>query len=106
MDWTGSSSERREYKGGGCATSTISAADSLPPSSRTKHNGGRGRRRGPVNGDTMPFGKHKGKRLSELPVDYLDWLFHQDWLEHWPGVFTYVRNTRHRIEEELAEFGR
>jgi uncharacterized protein (DUF3820 family) len=22
----------------------------------------------------MPFGKHKGKRISELPADYLDWL--------------------------------
>jgi len=27
----------------------------------------------------MPFGKHKGLPLSEVPVKYLDWLIGQDW---------------------------
>jgi DNA polymerase III epsilon subunit-like protein len=26
----------------------------------------------------MPFGKHKGRLLSEVPVDYLDWLLERD----------------------------
>jgi uncharacterized protein (DUF3820 family) len=29
----------------------------------------------------MPFGKHKGKTISECPVEYLDWLIGQDWME-------------------------
>ena len=27
----------------------------------------------------MPFGKHKGKPISECPIEYLDWLIGQDW---------------------------
>ena len=26
---------------------------------------------------TMPFGKHKGERLIDLPESYLDWLYHK-----------------------------
>ena len=25
----------------------------------------------------MPFGKHKGKPLEEIPVDYLRWLYYE-----------------------------
>lgn len=28
---------------------------------------------------TMPFGKHKGMRMEEVPLDYLDWLLGQEW---------------------------
>jgi hypothetical protein len=28
--------------------------------------------------ERMPFGKHRGWLLSELPDDYLDWLLHLD----------------------------
>ena len=28
----------------------------------------------------LTFGKHKGKTVSECPIDYLDWLLGQDWL--------------------------
>ena len=28
----------------------------------------------------IPFGKHKGKAVSECPTAYLDWLLGQDWL--------------------------
>jgi hypothetical protein len=28
--------------------------------------------------DLMPFGKHKGKPMSEVPKDYLAWLLKQD----------------------------
>ena len=30
---------------------------------------------------TIPFGKHKGSAISECPVDYLDWLIGQEWLD-------------------------
>lgn len=34
------------------------------------------------NDDTvMPFGKHKGEELQDIPVAYLDWLIGQDWLK-------------------------
>lgn len=28
-----------------------------------------------TDSDKMPFGKHKGKRLSDVPDDYLLWLY-------------------------------
>ena len=28
----------------------------------------------------IPFGKHKGKQASDIPVSYLDWLVDQPWL--------------------------
>jgi uncharacterized protein (DUF3820 family) len=31
----------------------------------------------------MPFGKHKGKELTEIPKKYLQWLRQQDWLGGW-----------------------
>jgi len=30
---------------------------------------------------TIPFGKHKGVAISECPVDYLDWLIGQEWMD-------------------------
>lgn len=29
----------------------------------------------------MPWGKHQGKPLSEIPSDYLAWVTRQDWLD-------------------------
>lgn len=29
----------------------------------------------------MPFGKHKGEEIGEIPTSYLDWLIGQDWLK-------------------------
>jgi exodeoxyribonuclease X len=31
----------------------------------------------------MPFGKHRGKRLSQLPGSYLSWLLREADLEPW-----------------------
>jgi hypothetical protein len=31
----------------------------------------------------MPFGKHKGKELTEIPKGYLRWLRNQDWVGAW-----------------------
>jgi len=27
----------------------------------------------------MPFGKHGGKPISDIPVEYLDWLIGEQW---------------------------
>jgi uncharacterized protein (DUF3820 family) len=31
----------------------------------------------------MPFGKHQGKDLTEIPKGYLRWLRRQDWVGGW-----------------------
>lgn len=35
----------------------------------------------PLAIETMPFGKHRGKTLKEVPLDYFQWLFKQDNLD-------------------------
>lgn len=30
----------------------------------------------------LPFGKYKGQRINEIPIDYLKWLLKQDWLKY------------------------
>jgi hypothetical protein len=45
----------------------------------------------------LPFGKHRGKRLSEVPTSYLRWaLASCDALDHW---------TRAAMKEELGRRG-
>jgi len=29
----------------------------------------------------MPFGKHKGSLIEDVPLSYLEWLLSQDWLK-------------------------
>lgn len=36
---------------------------------------------------TMLFGKHKGKPLSEVPKDYLEWVWEHVDLDEWPQGF-------------------
>ena len=38
----------------------------------------------------MPFGKHKGKRLGEVPDDYWLWFLRQDWCDQWPALVEYA----------------
>ena len=39
----------------------------------------------------MPFGKHEGERLMDVPDDYFHWLSQQDWIEHWPALLEYIQ---------------
>ena len=55
--------------------------------------------------DPMPFGKHKGRKMSEVPARYLDWLRDQDWLAQWPDVRSYVEDNETVLDEELREQG-
>ena len=38
----------------------------------------------------MPWGKHKGTRLGDLPVDYFAWFLTQDWVDKWPDLKQYA----------------
>ena len=40
--------------------------------------------------DLMPFGKHKGTPLKDVPKDYFSWLKSQDWLGKWPRLAAYI----------------
>ena len=51
--------------------------------------------------DPFPFGAHKGKPMSEVPADYLDWLHGQSWVNQWPAVKDYIERCRKVIDWEL-----
>jgi len=51
----------------------------------------------------MPFGKHEGKKLGELPASYLLWALDQDWCRRqWPDLIEYIRDNKAAIEMEAA----
>lgn len=52
--------------------------------------------------DTMPFGKHKGELLSDVPASYLIWLSEQDWISDWPRLKNYIWNCQTDIEQETG----
>lgn len=41
--------------------------------------------------DKMPFGKHKGERLGEVPDSYWLWFLKQDWCDQWPDLVEYAK---------------
>lgn len=47
----------------------------------------------------MPFGKHKGTPIVNLPTDYLDWLL--DWMDSEESGW--MSNSRKRLFDELDE---
>ena len=41
--------------------------------------------------DVMPFGKHDGEAMEDIPEGYLHWLADQDWLEErYPEVMAWL----------------
>lgn len=46
--------------------------------------------------DRMPFGKHKGKRLGEVPDCYWFWFLDQEWAKDHPDLLAYAK----LVEEE------
>jgi len=38
----------------------------------------------------MPFGKHKGTRLGDVPDAYWSWFLGQDWCDDWPDLVEYA----------------
>jgi len=45
----------------------------------------------------MPWGKHQGTPMGDVPNGYLAWLLEQNWISEWPGLHAYLRS----IEDEL-----
>jgi uncharacterized protein (DUF3820 family) len=38
----------------------------------------------------MPFGKHKGQRLGNVPDSYWRWFLGQDWCDEYPQLVEYA----------------
>ena len=56
--------------------------------------------RTPWEDDTvMPWGKHKGTKLVDVPATYLLWLLEQKWIKDWPGLHDYLK----RCEDDMLE---
>jgi uncharacterized protein (DUF3820 family) len=52
----------------------------------------------------MPFGKHRGERLGDIPASYLLWLHDQSFCPN--KVRNYVERERKHLTEEAANEGR
>ena len=70
--------------------------------------------------DLMPFGKHRGVVIAEVPASYLKWLYNEmkpRWLKYELTTqsteldktnlktFNYIHNSMDAIEDELREEG-
>lgn len=55
----------------------------------------------------MPFGKHKGRLLKDVPPDYLLWLYDKMRIDEKPGgikmkLMAYVAANRECLEKEVS----
>lgn len=51
--------------------------------------------------DLMPFGKHKGEKLGDVPASYLLWLGDQpDVKQRHPELYAYIESGRVHLEKE------
>lgn len=58
----------------------------------------------PSDEDPIPFGKHKGKKLKDVPADYLLWFAdHPTLPKGYPGLALYVRRVREVLEAEAKD---
>lgn len=48
----------------------------------------------------MPFGTHKGKKLANVPGEYLLWVFKQDWIR--PPLRRYIQANMDVIRDEIT----
>lgn len=56
-----------------------------------------------INDDyIMPFGKHKGARLGDLPAQYLLWLSDESDNPP-PFIVSYVNSKRKELEKEVSD---
>lgn len=52
----------------------------------------------------IPFGKHKGERLIDVPASYLLWLETQDFVaEKFPDLYEYIMDNLDGLEQESRE---
>ena len=53
------------------------------------------------DGSPFPFGLHRGKKMEDVPAEYLDWLRGVAWLDKWPAVREYIERNKTVIDHEL-----
>lgn len=51
----------------------------------------------------MPFGVHKDKKISKLPMDYLLYLRKQEWIVKWPVVNNWLAQNKERLDKEEVD---
>lgn len=51
----------------------------------------------------MPFGKHKGKHLSDVPASYLLWLYEQNKYKPMTSLQEYIHKNLDVLEKEVEE---
>jgi hypothetical protein len=51
----------------------------------------------------MSFGIHKGKRMTNVPGEYLLWLYEQPWAPDWPGLYAYLKTILPALQETIEE---
>ena len=65
-------------------------ADFLPSKPRREAKPRKGRWSRLTDDDSMPFGKHKGERLGDVPDGYFTWMLKQPWCDEWPHLVEYA----------------
>ena len=53
--------------------------------------------------DVMTFGKHKGKKLSEVPADYFDWWTNYDSTVNTIRLYLYCLENKDVLDSEMEE---
>lgn len=49
----------------------------------------------------MPFGKHRGEKLGDIPDSYFIWLLNEDWVaEKFPSIWKYCIDNQDYLEHE------
>lgn len=51
----------------------------------------------------MPWGKHKGEKLEDIPATYFLWLQAQSWIPDWPGLHGYIERNLDAFKLEVGE---
>jgi hypothetical protein len=51
----------------------------------------------------MPWGKHKGTPMEEVPASHLLWLFKQPWIKEWPDLYDYLVENQVALLQEDEE---
>lgn len=56
-----------------------------------------------INEYKMPFGKHKGQLLKDVPIDYIEWLAGTDLKEPLKSMVNEILNDNTNNNEESSE---
>jgi len=52
--------------------------------------------------DLMPFGKHKGAKMEDVPAQYLLWLYNQN--PSHAGVVAYIEDAFTALQKECPDY--